>query len=181
MAEFVKLLPVPNQIGVPRTAAINFTILDGYTGAQISTLSTVVDGTIAINNGVFINDYTGNILSGTGKWVVSIYPKSPLYLSHASKIDISTDILDSYGNHDSYGWSFYTVGYIVPGAPQPTPPGGPIPPTAPKRACLKGKPFFINYEVGLDAALDEGTGTEVELKWNKASPYDENNIVIYNI
>ncbi len=181
MAEFTKLLPVPNQTGVPRTAAVNFTVLDGYTGTQINTLSTTIAGSAVISNGVFVNDYSGQILPSINKWIVSIYPKTPLYLPHASKIDIVTSVLDSYNNLDSYGWSFYTIGYITPGAPDPIPPGGPIPPTAPERACLRGKPFFIDYNVGLKAALDEGTGSEVELKWNLASPYDENNVTVYNI
>jgi len=83
------------------------------------------------------------------------------------------DVLDAYGAADSYGYSFYTIGF------QPIPPE-PIP-TPPTRACLVGKPYFISNNAGLRAALDEGVGTEVELRWNEAAPYDDGNTVVYNI
>lgn len=181
MAEFTKLLPAPGQTAVPRTAAVNFTVLEGASGAQINSLTTSIDGVKAIDNGLFVNNFNGQIILGTNLWVVSVYPKPPLYLDHASKISISSNILDSYSVMDSYGWDFYTVGYIQPGSPLPIPPGGPIPSSVPSRACLIGKPFFVDYEVGLEVALDEGTGTEVELEWKQASPSDENNFIVYNI
>lgn len=181
MADFKNILPTPEETNVPRTSAINFTILNDAYGAKINTLSSIVNNTKAINNGSFINGFSGQIISGVNLWVVTIYPKDPIFFPRASLINVSIDILDSYNNHNAYSWSFSTAGYIPPGSPEPDPPGGPIPSEPITRACLTGNPFFIYNEVGLNAAFDKGIGTEIELNWKTASPNDENNFVVYNI
>jgi len=176
MARFTKFLPEPGKTGVQRTAAISFTVLDDAYGAQISTLSASVGGVRAISGGSFVGGFSGQIIAGSGKWVTAIYPRAPSFLARASEIEVEASVRNSLGELDSYGWSFFTVGYVAPGSPSEDSPAVP-----PNRACLVGKPFFVHNMSGLDAALDAGVGTEVDLQWLQASPYDENNAVVYNI
>lgn len=152
---------------------VGFTVLVDTQGVQMGTLAAVVGGVQAISGGAFVNGFSGNIFAGAGKYVVGIYPKGPAYLPAASDVSVSLSVLDAYGATDAYGYVFYTAGYVPPPPPPPEPPTG--------RACLTGKPFFISNNAGLQAALDEGTGTEAKLEWNEASPDDENDYVAYNV
>jgi hypothetical protein len=173
MATFTRFTPTPEQTEVPRTTLVGFTVmLDAY-GAQMNTLAVLLGTNQVISSGVFVNGFSGNVFTGVGKYVVGIYPKGPSYLPAASEITVAISVLDSYGDTDAYGFSFYTSGYVPPPTPPPDPSTG--------RACLEGKPFFISNNAGLQAALDEGIGTEAKLEWNEASPYDENNYVVYNV
>lgn len=165
MAEFTQIIPSPDQENVSRTTIINFTILGV---SQISTLSVSISGTFAIQNGAFVNGYSGNIAVGTGKYVVGIYPKAP-FLSRASKIDIHLEV-----DTDTEDYSFYTAGYAS------STPEEVVNPTA-QRACDLNKPFFPPTDLGLRLAKDLGIGTEVKLEWEDAYPYNENNVVFYNI
>ncbi len=173
MAYFTRFTPEPEQTSVPRTTMVGFTVVADAYGEQIGTLSVSLDGIQVIAGGVFVNGFMGNIFAGIGRHVVGIYPKGPSYLPAASEVVVAMSILDSYGSMDSYGYSFYTSGYVPPPPPPPEPATG--------RACLVGKPFFMSNNAGLQAALDEGTGTEAELEWNEAVPYDENDYVVYNL
>lgn len=181
MAGFTRVLPAPGQTGVPRTALVSFTVLDDAYGVQINTLTASVGGNQAIQGGSFVNGFSGQIITGSSSYVVAIHPRAPGFLPSALQIDVSLQVLDAYGSADGYSWSFFTVGYLPPGAPAPTPPGGPVPPSPPSRACLTGRPFFVGNNSGIQAALDGGIGTSVDLQWNMASPDDENNSVVYNI
>ncbi len=174
MALFTGFIPSVNQTNVPRTSIVGFTILtDGYGGAQIATLDVNIDGYQAILNGAFVNGYNGNIYPSTGKYVIGVYPKSP-FLSSAASISVSLSILDSYSTLDAYDYNFYTAGYGAVPVTDPIVivPGG---------ICDQTKPFFLPSDLGLRAALDTGTGTEVELQWKQAYPYNEDNIIYYNI
>lgn len=173
MATFTRFTPTPGQADVPRTTLVGFTILVDAYGVQMGTLSVVLGGAQAMSGGVFVNGYSGNVFAGAGKYVVGIYPKGPSYFPAASSIDVAISVLDAYGATDAYGFQFFTAGYVPPPPPPPEPPTG--------RACLHGKPFFVSNNAGLQAALDDGIGTEVGLSWNEASPYDENDYVVYNI
>jgi hypothetical protein len=173
MATFTKFTPTSGQTEVPRTTLVGFTILVDAQGVQMGTLSVSLGGSQAVSSGAFVNGFSGKVFPSAGKYVVGIYPKGPSYFPAASAISVSISVLDAYGATDAYDYSFYTAGYVPPPPPPPTPSTG--------RACLKGRPFFISNNAGLQAALDEGIGTEVELEWNEASPYDENNYVVYNI
>lgn len=173
MALFTGFIPAPNETNVARTTLVGFTILESPNGAQINTLAAKVDGYQAILAGNFTNGYTGKFFPSSGKWVIGIYPKAPDFLRGAASIAVSMEIRDGYNNLDSYGYTFYTAGYNPP-PPEPTP-------TRPTRPCIIDKPFFPSTDLGLVAALDEGTGTEVELNWKQAYPYDEDNIVFYNV
>lgn len=175
MAQFTNFSPASGQTGVARTATISFTILEGAAGAQINTLSTSVDGTFAIQNGIFVNGYNGSIFAGVGKYVVGIYPKSPDFLEAAAQIDAYMAIRDSYDVLDSYSYAFFTTGYVAdPGDPDPAPEVDP-------RACDLTKPFFTPTDLGLSAILDAGVGTEVDVSWKPAYPSNENNLVFYNL
>lgn len=176
MALFTGLNPSYNQTDVPRTTTLNATILaDGYNGAQINTLNATINGASVISNGSFVDGYNGQILSGSGKHVITVYPKKP-YLSAAAKIDISWNVLDDYGSLDAYNYSFFTAGYGATVATVPT-----IDAYVTQRACDISKPFFPPTDLGLVAARDAGVGTEVDLEWKQAYPYHENNIVFYNL
>lgn len=181
MATFTQFLPSPGQTGVARTTLVSFRVLEGADGAVLSTLAASVGGQQAIKDGLFVNGFNGQVIPGAGGSVVAIHPKAPGFLPSASQVDVSVEVRDSYGALDSYGWSFFTVGYVAPGTEPPPPLGGPVPPSEPSRACLVGKPFFVANCPGLRAALDAGIGTEVDLEWGQASPYDENNFVVYNV
>lgn len=172
MATFTRFTPAPNQTAVPRTAVVGFSVLVDSYGVQISTLSAKFNGTTIISAGAFVNGYMGNIAAGTDKYVVGVFPQSP-YFAAASEITVELSVLDAYDTEDSYEYSFYTAGFVPPPPPPPEPSTG--------RACLAGKPFFLSNNVGLQAALDKGTGTEIELEWNQATPYDEDDFVCYNI
>jgi len=174
MATFTNFLPLSEQTDVARTTGVNFTVVVDAYGVQIGTLSAGIDGVLAIQAGLFVNGYNGRIFAGSGKYVVGIYPKSPNFLQPAAKVDISLNVLDSYGSIDAYGYSFYTVGY------NPTPPVPPVPQEE-SRACSKIKPTFTPTDIGLRAVWDSGTGTEVILKWKPAYPYNDNDIIYYNI
>ncbi len=173
MAFFTKFMPASGQTGVPRTAVVGFTVLDGPTGVQMGTLAVSVGGQQVIRNGIFVNGFTGSMSAAPGKHVVGVFPKDPSYLPAASPIDVGIEVLDAYGALDSYGYQFYTAGYVPPPPPPPPPPSG--------RACLTGKPFFLSNNAGLQAALDEGIGTEAQLRWNEAAPSQEDDYVVYNI
>lgn len=173
MANYINFTPSVNQQGVARTTVVSFTVLEGATGAQINTLGVTIDGYQAILNGVFVGGYNGNIYPSAGKYVVGVYPKKPDFLRSAAKIDVHMELLDAYNSLDSYDYSFYTAGYNAP-PPEPIP-------SEPTRACLRGFPFYPPTDLGLTAALDEGTGTEVALEWKQAHPFDEDNVVFYNI
>lgn len=173
MAAFTKFTPAPEQTGVARTTLVGFTVLVDAYGVQMGTLTVAVGGQQVISSGGFVNGYTGNIFAGSGKYVVGIHPKGPSYLPVASTINVLISVRDAYGTLDSYGYQFYTAGYVPPPPPPPEPPTG--------RACLTGKPFFLSNNAGLQAALDEGTGTEAELQWNEAAPYEEDDFVAYNV
>lgn len=173
MAQFSGFIPTPNQTDVPRTTLVGFTVLEQPNGAQINTLAATVDGYQAVLGGAFVNGYTGKIFPGTGKWVVGIYPKAPDFIRAAAQIAVHMEILDGYSSLDAYNYVFYTAGYN-PAPPEPIP-------DEPTRPCLIGKPFFPPTDLGLVAALDEGTGTEIELTWEQAYPYDEDNVVYYNV
>lgn len=165
MAEFTQLIPSPDQENVSRTTIISFTILNV---SQINTLSVSISGTYAIQNGSFVNGYNGNIAVGSGKYVIGIYPKSP-FLSRASKIDIHIEV-----DTDTQDYSFYTSGYVVSTTPEVVDP-------TPLRACDINRPFFPTTDLGLRLAKDLGVGTEVKLEWENAYPYDENNVIFYNV
>ncbi|MGW8179268.1 MAG: hypothetical protein ACWGQW_10985, partial [bacterium] len=68
------------------------------------------------------------------------------------------------------------TGYNAPETTIPT-----IDAYAGARICDASKPEFPPTEKGLKAALDAGTGTEVNLSWNPAAPSNDNNIVYYNV
>lgn len=173
MATLTKFFPAPDQQDVPRTTLVSFNVLDDAYGVQIATLKVSVGGDVVVNGGVFVNGFSGSIIPGADRFVVAIHGRAPEFLPGASEIEVSMSVLDAYGVTDAYDYSFYTVGYNpVPPEPIPSPP---------TRACLVGKPYFISNNAGLRAALDEGVGTEVELRWNEAAPYDDDNMVVYNI
>jgi hypothetical protein len=173
MAQFTGLIPAPNQTNVSRTTLVGFTILEQPNGAQINTLAATIDGYQAISAGNFVNNYTGKIFASTGKWVVGIYPKPPDFVRGAASIAVHMEVRDGYNNLDAYDYVFFTAGYNPP-PPEPIP-------SRPTRPCMIGKPFFPPTDLGLVAALDEGTGTEVELNWKQAYPHDEDNVVFYNV
>lgn len=177
MANFINFIPASGQINVPKTTIVGFTILtDGYGGAQIGTLSAFVDGNQVISSGGFVNGYTGKISSSVGKYVVGIYPKAPNFISSASQINVSLQVLDDYNNVDAYNYSFFTSGY---GATTPTIPS--LDSGVASRICDSSKPEFPPTEQGLVAALDAGTGTEVDLSWLAGAPSNDGNIVYYNV
>ena len=169
MATFTNFIPAINQTDAARTSVVNFTIVDPGDTADINTLVVTINGTQAILNGLFINGYTGGLFPSSGRCVVGIYPKKP-YFAAASTININIQIVD--GALDSYGYSFYTTGYVPP----PVPPEPYI-----TRACDSTKPFFPPTDLGLVVAKDEGVGTEINLSWKQAYPYDPNDIIFYNI
>jgi len=171
MVNFIRLVPSLNQTDVARTTIVSFTIADAY-GADINTLGVSIDGYQAIRSGNFVNSYNGNIFPSPGKYVVAVYPKAPNFIRGAAQIPVHIEIQDG-ATLDAYDYVFFTAGYNPP--PEP-----PVPPH-PTRACLRGRPFFPPTDLGLTAALDEGTGTEVLLQWEGAHPYNENNVVFYNI
>ena len=175
MADFTKFLPALDQTNVARTTVIIFTILDSAEGTKINTLAVTVDGYQAISAGAFINGYSGKVFSATGKYVIGIYPKAPLFIRGAAKIDIHLEVRDNSDNLVTSDYSFYTAGYVAP-----TPPS-PLVPAPFFRACDYGKPFFPPTDLGLQAVLDSGNGTEVELRWETAAPYDEDNVIFYNV
>ena len=173
MVTFTRLIPTPEQTGVVRTALVGFTlVLDAY-GIQIGSLSVLVGGNQVILGGSFVNGYAGNIFAGINRYTVGVYPKGPSYLPGGAEIDVQISVKDSYGTDDAYGYRFFTAGFVPPLPSLPGPMTG--------RACLVGKPFFVSNNAGLQAALDQGTGTEAKLEWNEASPYDENDYVVYNV
>lgn len=178
MATFTNWIPAPGQTSVPRTSIVGFTILtDGYGGAQIGTLAVTIGGAQAILNGSFVNGYAGSINPSTGKYVVGIYPKAPSFLKNAAEVAITSQVLDDYGSLDAYNYSFFTAGYNAP-------PSLEIPVLdayAGARICDGSKPEFPPTRRGLVAALDAGTGTEVDLSWNPGVPSNDNNIVYYNV
>jgi hypothetical protein len=176
MAKFTNWIPSSGQTSVPRTSIVGFTVLtDGYGGAQIGTLATTIDGNQAILNGGFVNGYSGSISPSTGKYVVGIYPKSP-FLANAAEIPIHLEVLDDYSSLDAYDYSFFTAGYNAPVTVIPT-----MDAYAGARICDASGPDFPPTEQGLVAALDAGTGTEVDLSWNPAVPSNDTNIVYYNV
>jgi intein/homing endonuclease len=173
MATFTNFTPSINQTSVPRTTLVSFTILNGVDGTQINTLGVTIDGYQAILNGSFVNSYTGNIYPSTDRYVVGVYPKGPNFIRGAAQIKVRMQVLDGYNNVDSYGYSFYTDGYN-------TTPLEPVE-TGSTRVCSISFPFFPPSDLGLSIAYDEGTGTEATLEWKAAVPYDENNVIYYNI
>jgi hypothetical protein len=152
---------------------VSFTILNGVDGTQINTLGVTIDGYQAILNGSFVNSYTGNIYPSTGRYVVGIYPKRPNFIRGAAQIRVRMQVLDGYNNVDSYGYSFYTDGYNATTL-EPVETGS-------SRVCSISFPFFPPSDLGLSIAYDEGTGTEATLEWKAAVPYDEDNVIYYNI
>jgi hypothetical protein len=170
MVNFTRFVPTENQTDVARTTVVSFTI-DDATGANRYTLAVSIDGYTAISDGYFVNSYTGNIFSGTGKYVVGIYPKAPDFIRASANIAVHMEIEDS--GLDSYDYNFYTYGYN----PTPVPPL----PDVPDRLCSLGTPFFPPTDLGLVASLDAGTGTEATLSWKQAYPYDEDNVIFYNL
>lgn len=126
-----------------------------------------------MRDGSFVNGFSGSVLVGADGYVIAVHPRPPDFLPFASEIEVSLSILDAYGAQVSEDYSFYTVGFQQEESePLPGPTG---------RACLVGRPFFIDSGAGLEAALDQGVGTEAELKWSEAAPYTEGNLVVYNI
>lgn len=175
MAEFTQLIPSLDQQSVSRTTIISFTILDGAQPAQINTLSVTISGIQAILNGSFINGYSGNIASGTGKYVVGIYPKAPNFLPRASQIVLHFEVKDNLNNLVTEDYSFFTSGYAAVPLPAPAETPTLI------RACDPSRPFFPPTDLGLRLAKDVGVGTEVQLEWIDGHPNDENNVIFYNV
>jgi hypothetical protein len=174
MAQFVNFSPSSGQTDVARTATIRFTVLEGVTGAQINTLSASIEGTFAIQNGIFINGYNGGIFAGVDQYVVGIYPKSPNFLDSAAQIDAYLVIRDAYNALDSYSYAFFTSGYTAVIPEEPAPEVDP-------RSCDLTKAFFTPSDLGLSAILDAGVGTEVDVSWQPAYPSNENNLIFYNL
>lgn len=173
MAQFSQITPNPEATNVSRTSGINFTILDDAYGVQINTLSVRINGIPAILNNNFINGYSGNVLSGSSKYVVGVYPKSP-YFNKASEVSIVLGVRDGYNSLITQSYSFYTIGYN-------SPVDAPIPTTSAEGACNIKGPFFPPTDLGLKMTTDEGTGTEIGLEWLEANPNNSNNVVFYNI
>ena len=175
MAQFTNLFPIENQTNVTRTSIIRFTVLNDSYGVNINSLGMNINNDQIILNGGFVNNYRGNFYPSPDKYIVGIFPKSPNFLPYASDIKISLNVLDSYGSLVSTTYHFYTDGYNIP----PTPP---LPPHSDgSRACLVHKPKFYPTQTGLSLAKDKGIGTEAELTWKAAEPYDQNDIVLYNV
>jgi hypothetical protein len=175
MAQFTGFLPSSEQTDVARTTIVSFTILDDSYGVQINTLGVTINDQSIISGGNFVDGYNGTIAPGVDKYVVGIYPKAPHFMPKESKIDIHMQVLDSYGDLDSYDYSFFTAGYVVPSVPSSPSASVPI------RSCDIDKPFFPPTNLGLRLASDKGTGTEVQLEWDDAFPNDENNVIFYNL
>lgn len=170
MVTFNNFTPTPEQTDVARTSLVSFNIVENTVAVDINTLSLTIEGTQVISAGTFINGYTGNIYHLTNKYFVGVYPKSPFF-SSAAEIPVLINIRDINGTLDSYGYSFYISGY---GSVEESIP------SSPTRSCQLGFPYFTT-DLGLIAALDNGNGTEVSLDWKQAYPYNENNVVFYNI
>jgi len=174
MATFTKFLPTYGQTDVARTTTVSFTVVEGATGAQIGTLAATIEGSAAIQAGVFVNGYNGTIFNGTGQYVVGIYPKSPSFLSSAAQIDVHMEVLDAYGSLDAYNYSFFTAGYTASADDDPAPDVTP-------RSCDTTTPSFTPTDLGLSAIVDQGNGTEVEVSWKTATPSNPDNIIFYNL
>jgi len=175
MAEFTQLIPSSSQEDVSRTTIISFILLDGVQPAQINTLRVTVSGVAAISNGIFVGGYSGNIAVGTNRYVVGIYPKAPTFLPRASEITIHIEVRDNLNNLIVEDYSFFTAGYSPTPTPTPTPTPSYI------LACDPSRPFFPPTDMGLRLSKDSGVGTEVQLEWVGGHPYDENNVVFYNV
>lgn len=173
MPNFINFSPTPDQTDVAKTAVISFTILADDYGTNINTLNVDVDSINVIEDGSFINGYSGRIFASTGKHVVGIYPKAPSFLRSSAEIVVNMEVENNVGDLDSYSYNFHTAGgYIPPDPPEPDPPS---------RACVHGSSEFPPTDLGLVAARDQGTGTEISLNWKVASPSDVDNITYYNI
>ena len=175
MAQFTNLFPTENQTDVTRTSIIRFSVLIDSYGVNIGSLGMKINNDQVILNGGFVNNYRGNVYPSSDKYTVGVFPKSPSFLPYASDIKVSLNVLDSYGSLVSTIYHFYTDGYEKPPVP-PIPPHGDG-----SRACLVNKPSFYPTETGLRLAKDTGIGTEAELSWKPASPFDQDDIVLYNI
>lgn len=171
MAIFKNFIPEPGQTDVARTTIVKFAIEDEYGTAQIDSLGVSINSTYAIYEGSFINGYSGSIFVSSDGYLIGIYPKSP-FLNNASEIPIHIEILDNT-ELDSYDYVFYTSGF------QPDPPE-PLPPIY-NRACNRVIPFFPPTNLGLKLAADNGTGTEINLTWEAAYPFESGDTVFYNI
>lgn len=171
MAIFKNFIPESGQTDVARTTIVKFAIEDEYGTAHIDSLNVSINDTYAVYEGSFINGYSGSIFVSIDGYLVGIYPKSP-FLNNASEISIHIEILDN-AELDSYDYVFYTSGF------QPDPPE-PLPPIY-NRACNRVVPFFPPTNLGLKLAADNGTGTEINLTWEAAYPFESGDTVFYNI
>jgi hypothetical protein len=175
MAQFINLFPESEQADVTRTTVIRFTVLSDSYGVNINSLNMFINNEQVISFGSFINGYNGNKYPSAGKYVVGVFPKKPNFLPYAANIKITLNVLDAYDTLVSNVYHFYTDGYNPP----------PIPPIPPhpdgRRACLKCTPEFYPTRVGLKWAHDKGTGTQVDMQWEPAVPYNQDDIVFYNV
>ena len=162
---FFNFYPEVNQESVPKTTVINFSI--GLSGVDINTLNVGVSGVLAIEDGVFVNDYMGSIFTGVDKYVVSIYPKPP-YFSSGQVVVVSLSITGL----DSLEYSFTVKGVVSSEVELGD--DSIIP-------CSVSGPSFPNERHGLKVTLDKGTGTEVGLEWLDAIQDNQNNIILYNV
>jgi hypothetical protein len=175
MAQFTNLFPNNGQQDVTRTSIIRFTIIDDSYGVNINTLSVSINGSQAVASGSFINNYRGTIYPSVGKYVVGIYPKAPQFLPYASDINVILGVSDSISGNANLSYHFYTDGYvIIEEDPIPAHSDG-------SRACIKDKPEFFPLEIGAQLAHDNGIGTQVDVHWKQAAPYNPDDIIYYNV
>ena len=172
MAVFFNFTPAPDSTDVVKTTIINFSI-DRSNNEDIDTLNVEVNGTGVISGGSFVNGYTGRIFSASSKYVVGIYPKSPFF-TNGSTVSVSLRVVNDLGEQtESFSFTIVSTTAVV----EPTPAS-----TIPDTVCTSSnKPFFPTTGIGLKVASDTGIGTQVELSWLDAAPYDEDNIILYNI
>ena len=175
MAQFTNLYPASGQEDVTRTTVIRFTIIDDSYGVLINSLNVTLNGIDVIDSGIFVNSYRGSIYSPVGKYIIGIYPKSPNFLPYAADIDVNLYVNDTVEGVETLNYHFYIDGYN----PAPIPPE-PVGPTG-SRACIKDKPEFFPLEIGAQWAYDTGIGTQIEIQWKEAAPYNLGDFVFYNI
>ena len=172
MAVFFNFTPAPDSTGVVKTTIINFSI-DRSNGEDIDSLNVVVNGVGVISGGNFVNGNTGKVFSAASKYVVGIYPKSP-YFASGSEVSVALEITNGLGvQSDSFSFTILSTASSVEAVPP-----SPIPDTV---CSSSNRPFFPTTGIGLKVAADTGVGTQVRLNWLDAAPYDEDNIVLYNI
>ena len=173
MANFSEIFPASAATGVARTTLISFKANIDANGLNINTLSATINGTAAITNNTFVNDYNGQVFSGLNHYLIGIYPKSPSFLADSSEISVVLSIRDGYNNLVTSSYSFFTTNYGAAGAT-------PVPSTG-VFGCADNLPRFTPTDTGLTAALNNDVGTEVVLEWNTASVFDSSNTIFYNV